>query len=205
MTYKPDEIRELIPLYLNKRLSEKERQEFEDVINKYPELKKELKEFLEIRDLYKDLEDEIPQPSDTIYKRIMDNIRPETKTSVIKKKVYLEVLKALFSSPRVSWAVVAVQVIIILFLLIRLPEGDKLKTLTSEYIMQGEGVKINIVFDEDAKEKEIREILNRTGATVIGGPSEEGLYIIQIKDQDIETKLTVLRNTRIVRFVERSY
>jgi len=205
VTYKPDEIRELIPLYLNKRLSEKERQEFEDVINKYPELKKELKEFLEIRDLYKDLEDEIPQPSDTIYKRIMDNIRPETKTSVIKKKVYLEVLKALFSSPRVSWAVVAVQVIIILFLLIRLPEGDKLKTLTSEYIMQGEGVKINIVFDEDAKEKEIREILNRTGATVIGGPSEEGLYIIQIKDQDIETKLTVLRNTRIVRFVERSY
>ncbi len=39
MTYSLEELRELIPLYLNQRLSEKERRAFEDALNQYPELK----------------------------------------------------------------------------------------------------------------------------------------------------------------------
>ncbi len=210
MTYKHDELRELIPLYLNGRLSEKERQEFEDAVNSYPELKRELMEFTEIKDSYKDIEYEIPQPSDTIYKRIVSNVKSGTEVSAFKRKGYLEqiqgFLKGLFLSPRVSWGVVAVQVVIILFMLVRLPEGDKFRTLTSEYALKGEEIRINVVFEEDAREREIREVLNKIGAFLIGGPSAEGLYIIQIKDnQDIEVALKVLRNSKFVRFVERAF
>jgi hypothetical protein len=45
MTYDLRELKELIPLYLNKRLSEKESQEFENALNQYPELRQELQEF----------------------------------------------------------------------------------------------------------------------------------------------------------------
>jgi hypothetical protein len=205
MTYKGNELRGLIPLYLIGRLPKKEKKEFEDTINKYPELKREIKEFSEIRNLYRDIEDEIPRPSETTYRRIIDNIRSEVKAPAFRRTDYLEILKSLFLSSRVLWAVVVVQVVIILFLLILPPAGDKFRTLTSKYTTQ-EVIKINVVFEEEAREKEIREVLNKIGATIIGGPSSEGLYIIEIKGgQDTENYLKILRDTKIVRFAERSY
>lgn len=212
MTYKHEELREFIPLYLNKRLSEKERHEFEEALNKYPELKRELREFSDIKGSYKNIADEIPPLSNNLYERIITNIKsnPAMMSSVPGRKSYTvqlqEFLKGFYYSPRVSWGVAVVFLAVILLLAIALPREDKFTTLTTEYTVQEDGIRINVVFDKESKEKEIRGVLTRAGAAIINGPSPEGLYIIQIKgSQDIEVALKVFRDTGIVQFAEKAY
>jgi hypothetical protein len=211
MTYSVEELRELIPVYLNNQLSEKERKEFEDALNKYPELKPELKEFSEIKEIYKEIEKDVPLLSDALYQRVLKNIQPQIRLSFVpEKKSPLEkiqdLLKRVFGSPRVSWGIVAVQFAIILLLLITLPKGDGFRTLTSRQPLPGEGIKINVIFDKGSREKEIREVLNRVGATIVLGPSLEGLYIIEVKEgQDVEQVLKNLKKTGIVKFAEKAY
>jgi hypothetical protein len=211
MIYSFDKLRELIPRYLNNTLSEKEREEFEDTLNRYPELKLELKEFSEIKQTYKEIEKDVPPPSDVLYQRVLKNIQPQIRLSLIpQRKGYLEqiqeFLKRVSGSPRISWGIVAVQFAIILLLLITLPQRDGFKTLTSRQPLPGEGIKINVIFDKGSKEKEIREMLNRVGATIVMGPSLDGLYILEIKEgQDVEKVLKQLKKTGVVNFAEKAY
>jgi len=208
MTYSLEQLRELIPLYLNQRLSEKERSAFEHGLHQYPELKNELKEFSEIQESYKEIEKDIPLPSDTLYQRVLKNIQPQMKfTLVPEKRGYLgqaqDILKRVFNSPRVSWGIVAVQFAIILILLIALPKEDPFRTLTSRTPLPAEGIKINVIFDKESKEKEIMDLLIKAGAIIIRGPSPEGLYIIEIeRKQDIRKVIDDLKETRIVKFAE---
>jgi len=214
MMYRIKKLRYWIPLYLNGSLSERERQEFEDALDQYPRLKEELEEFSEIKEFYykdKEIKKDVSLPSDFLYQRIQRNIEYEKRPSPsffeegsIAK--VLEFLKGLFSSPRLSWGIAAVQFAIILLLIINLTTGNGFETLTSRHSQQGDGMRINVVFDKESKEKEIREALNRIGATIVKGPSPEGLYTIMVKnDQDLEMKLEVLRKAEIIRFVEKAY
>lgn len=211
MIYSFDKLRELIPFYLNNRLSEKERKEFEEALGQYPELKLELKEFSEIKEIYKEIEKEIPPPSGVLYQRVLKNIQPQIKLSLIpEKKRYLEeireFLKWVFGSPRISWGIVAVQFAIILLLFMTLPKGDGFRTLTSRRPLPGEGIKINVIFDKGSREQEIRKVLNRVGATIVLGPSLDGLYIIEIKEgKDVEKVLKQLKKTGFVNFAEKAY
>jgi hypothetical protein len=206
MSYSPDEWREWIPFYLSGRLSESERKEFEDCLHQYPELKCELREFSEIKDVYKGIEKELSIPSRFLYHRILRRLESETlgpSTLLIKIK---EFLKGSFSSPRVSWGVAAVQLAIILLLLVNLFRGNGYVTLTSEDVLKKEGIGIHVVFDRESKEREIREVLQKVGATIVRGPSPEGLYTIQIeKKRDVEEALKFLRESKIVRFAEKAY
>jgi len=211
MIYNLDKLRELIPFYLNNRLSEKERKEFEKALDQYPELKLEFKEFSEIKEIYKEIEKEIPPPSSVLYQRVLKNIQPQIKLSLIpEKKSYLEqireFLKWVLGSPRVSWGIVAVQFAIILVLFITLPKGDGFITSSSREPLPGEGIKINVIFDKGSTEQEIRKVLNEVGARIVEGPSTEGLYIIKVKeDQDVEQTLKELKKTHVVQFAEKAY
>jgi len=211
MTYSLEELRELIPLYLNQRLSEKERRAFEDSLNQYPELKSELNEFSEIKEIYKEIEKDVLLPSDALYQRVLKNIQPQIKFSLVPaKKSYLgqiqDFLKRVLGSPRVSWGIVAVQFAIILLLLIALPKEGPFRTLTSRTPLPAEGIKINVIFDKESKEKEIMDLLIKAGAIIIRGPSPEGLYIIEIeRKQDIKRVIEDLKETRIVKFAEMAY
>jgi hypothetical protein len=211
MIYSLDKLRELIPLYLNQRLAENKRKEFEEALGQYPELKLELKEFSEIKEIYKEIEKEIPPPSGVLYQKVLENIQPQIKLSLIpEKKSYLEqireFLKWVLGSPRVSWGIAAVQFAIILALVITLPKGDGFRTSTSTEPLAGGGIKINVIFDKGSTEQEIRGVLNKVGATIVGGPSNEGLYIIKVKeDQDVEQTLKELKKTNVVQFAEKAY
>jgi anti-sigma factor RsiW len=206
MSYSPDEWRELIPLYLNGRLSEREKKEFEDCLHQYPELKRELREFSEIKDVYKGIEKEVSIPSHFLYQRILRKVESETVGSLTFWVKIKNFFRNSFSSPRVSWGVAAVQFAIILLLLLNLFRGDGYVTLTSEEILRKEGTGIHVVFGMESKEREIREVLQKAGATIVAGPSPEGLYTIKVeKKQDVEEVLKLLRETKIVRFAERAY
>lgn len=211
MTYSLDELRELIPRYLNHTLSEQEKKAFEESLNQHPELKIEVREFSEIQQAYKEIEAEIPLPSDVLFQRVLKNIQPQIKLSFVpQKKSYFEYIRAFIKwvsgSPRISWGIVAVQFAIILLLLITLPRGDGFKTLTSRQPLPGEGIKINVIFDKGSREQEIREVLNRVGATIVMGPSLDGLYIVEVKEnQDVEKVLKKFKKTGIVKFAEKAY
>jgi len=206
MSYSPDEWRELIPLYLNGRLSERERKEFEDYLHQYPELKRELKEFSEIKEVYKGIEKEVSIPSHFLYQRILRKVESETVGSLTFLVKIKEFFRNSFSSPRVSWGVAAVQFAIILLLLVNLFRGDGYITLTAEDNLKKERTGIHVVFNMESKEREIRTVLQKVGATIVAGPSPEGLYTIRLeKKGDVEKVLKFLRETEIVRFAERAY
>lgn len=205
MSYSPDEWRELIPLYLNGRLSERERKEFEDCLHLYPELKRELREFSEIKDVYKGIEKEVSIQSHFLYQRILRKVESETVGSLTFSVKIKEFFRKSFSSPRVSWGVAAVQFAIILLLVVNLFR-DGCVTLNSEDILRKEGTGIHVVFNMESKEREIRAVLQKVDATIVAGPSPEGLYTIKVeKKQNVEEVLKLLRETKIVRFAERAY
>jgi len=170
MTYDPEELRDLIPLYLNGTLSESEQREFESSIEEFPEVQRELQEFSEIKGIYNSVRDELPKPSEAVFDRIMKTVKEKTRVPGVSEELgLLEKLRSFFettfASPRVSWAVVAAQCAVILFLVLTLPRQDQFTTLTSSQVELGEGVTINIVFDPEARERDIRGVLNQFQAS----------------------------------------
>ena len=208
MTYDQDRLRDLIPLYLNGTLSEKERGEFEAGLDNHPEVQRELEEFSEIKGLYDSARHDIPQPSDIIYHRITKAIEADKRTAEkADKGHFLEGVRNFFeetfASPRVSWSVVAIQCALIMFLVVTLPRQDQFTTLTSPPIETGKGIVLNIVFDPEAREVEIRNILHQFKAHIIYGPTPKGLYAVQFKsDSDIEVLLEDLKRKGAVKFAE---
>ena len=211
MKSKPEELRELIPLYLNGRLTERERQEFEDLLAKYPEVNRELMEFSEIRDACQEAGQTTPAPSKTLFHRILKNIESDTKRSTLPVRngsrgdlwVWL---RGVLVSPRTSWGIAAVQLAIILLLITSPLVGNKIRTLTSDLTLRNEGKRISVVFHEDSREKDIRAVLNRVGATIVMGPSTEGLYTIRVgEDLNIEQVIGTLERSEFVEFVEKAY
>jgi anti-sigma factor RsiW len=206
MSYSPDEWRELIPLYLNGRLSERERKEFEDCLQQYPELKREFREFSDIKEAYKGIEKEVSIPSHFLYQRILRKVESEAAEPLPFLVKVKDFFRNSFSSPRVSWGVAAVQLAIILLLLVNLFRGDGYVTLTLEDSLKNEGTGIHVVFDMESQEREIREVLQKINGTIVAGPSPEGLYTIKVeKKQEVEEALKLLRETKFVRFAERVY
>lgn len=209
MTFRSKALKEMIPMYLNGRLSELEKEELEKDLIKYPELKHELMEFSEIREIYKDIEEEMPPPSDILYGKIVRNIRSGNQEISFKKEGWKThvgaVLKTIFFSPKVSWAVVAVQLAIILVLVVFAPGEKIFRTLTSESPVEREGIRINVVFKEDAKEREVRDIITKAKATIVSGPTYDGLYVLEIiNNREIDSVLHNLKSSDIVRFAEKT-
>jgi len=211
MNYTPENLKEMIPLYINGRLSESEKKDFEKAIRKYPELTRELMEFAEIKGGYNDLKREAPTSSNELYERILNNIRQnekEVRLQVVKPVLLDKIwwmLKRAFSSPQLSWSVVAVQLLVIVSLLIFYPTDNGFRTLSENHIGEDSGM-INVVFKEDAKEKDMRTLIQEVNGSIVGGPTPDGLYIIKIKNvNEIEIVLTNLKSSNIVRLAVKRY
>ena len=211
MGYKPDELREMIPEYLNNLLSELERQAFEESLKKYPEVEQEFREFSEIKSAYRLVQDELPGPSDAVFQRVLDRTKAGQKAAAISRKPgFLGLMRdffgAAFASPRVSWAVAGVQMAVILFLLIVVPKPDVPITLSSGQSSHLSGRMINIVFDSEAKEMDIRTLLHEVDGIIINGPTSNGLYTILIdEDRDVALVLQELKQSGAIRFAEQGY
>lgn len=211
MTYKLNDLKEMIPIHLNGRLSKSKNRLLERGMRKYPALKDEMMEYSKIKASYKDIEEESPLHSDILYKEIVKNISSlKGQNGFLEKESYMErlwiFLKDLFVLPQVSWTVVGVQVLIILALLFSSPVKKGYNTLSSGDGMIGEGIKMNIVFKADAQEYEIRRLLGDVGAGMVAGPTPEGLYILRIRgNRDIAVVTADLKNSGIVEFVGRAF
>jgi hypothetical protein len=90
-------------------------------------------------------------------------------------------------------------------LVVSFPSEKRYTTLSSIPFGSNDKIKINIVFNENAKEAEIRNILNRLELVIVNGPTPEGLYIIAARKSDrIDQLVEDLKGAKIVKFVERA-
>jgi len=213
MKYDAAALKEMIPLYINGRLSDSERAAFEAALASDPALKQELSEFEEIAALYPDIEEEIPFPSsDRVFSRIMDNIDAQEKKApspdgpgVLFEKL-ADFIRTTFFSPRVAWAVAAVQLLLLVTLVGTMPDRQEFETLSSGGATTETVLKINIVFEEDAMEKDIRALLNHLDAGIVAGPMANGLYVIEItQSPSPDDVLKALMDSKFVRLAEPKY
>lgn len=218
MIYDADTLKQMIPLYVNGQLTEQEKEAFTHGLVEHPELAAEIAEFEEIQESYKDLEAKTPfPPQNLLFSRIMAEIdRPEANavhesaapreaSSDLRSKL-VDFFHSTFVSPKIAWSVVAVQVVLLLTLLVAMPGRSTFQTLTAPGNGTDGQLTLNVVFDEKAVEKEIRALMVKTGSTIVGGPSADGLYIVEIpRDQPPEEISGILLRSGIVSFVEQRF
>jgi len=213
MKYDIETLREMMPLYINGRLSESEKTAFEEALAKNAALKQELAEFEEIAALYPEMEEAVPFPSDDkVFARIMDNIEAQEKKTVPGDPPMLfaklaEFFRTTFFSPRVAWAVAGVQLVLLITLVGTLPDKQDYQTLSSGQTASAASQRLNVVFDENALEKEIRGLLKKIDAGIIAGPMANGLYVIEVRtaERSGEDALKLLLDSKLVRLAEPSY
>jgi anti-sigma factor RsiW len=213
MKYSPDELREMVPLYLNGRLSADALAAFEDALEQDAALKQEVGEFEEIAALYPDIEESVAFPSDErVFARIMDNIdaeekatAPDERSSLVEKMT--EFFRTTFFSPRVAWAVAGVQLVLLVTLVGTLPDKETYQTLSSGQSTAAAAQRLNVVFREEAMEKDIRALLRTIDAGIVAGPLANGLYVIEVRtaDRSAEDAAQLLLNSRLVQLAEPNY
>ncbi|RPI74358.1 MAG: hypothetical protein EHM45_19200 [Desulfobacteraceae bacterium] len=203
---KLEKFKSILPLYLRGDLSDPDRKELEEALIQYPELKKDLREFAEIRAAYQETIREMPEPAENLYGRIVQNIRKQENKAPrpyrIRVRSVLDFLQEAFASPKLAWTTAAVFLLISVAVVLKpAPEGT-IVTL-GQFDPEPYKVKLNIVFKDGASEKEIRKLLIGTGTRFIDGPDENGLYVLTVQSVDQKEKaLAELEKSGIVRFVD---
>jgi len=193
-------MREKIPLYLNGTLPEAELRDVEEFISQSQEAHAEMNEFLRIKNYLRDTgAAELPD-SEVIFFRIMQKVRRHESPKPGGERAFHKRIRDLFSAPLLPWALVATEFLLIIFLVISPYRDHGYFTLTSP--VPERGSMVNIVFTPDAREMEIRRILESVNATIVSGPYDNGLYVIKIEDSDIEKALDILKSSGLVRFAE---
>ncbi|MCK5310589.1 MAG: hypothetical protein KAJ62_00670 [Desulfobacteraceae bacterium] len=166
----------------------------------------------EIRQSYLGLSEKMPLPPSNTFSRIMDKINTEEKKQKESMKQSLssmifEFIHDTIMTPKIGWAVAGVQFAVIIFLFLSPPPSDmnNFQTLSID-APAGQSVEINIVFKEDAMQKDIRQLLNDSGAIIINGPTESGLYILKVEQgHDFAIRLQAIGDSKIVKFVSKRY
>ncbi|NDY42408.1 hypothetical protein G3N55_06075 [Dissulfurirhabdus thermomarina] len=201
MTSERERLRGLLPLYLNGSLPEGDRAAVEAALERDPGLQAELQECREIAAAFEEMERCVPCPSEAVYGRILQGVRETVPGPSPSWRRWTAPLRDL----RLAWGLAAVQAAAILLLLVA-PPGSGLRTLTAPRPTAERAVAVNVVFRPDAREQDIRALLVRVGATIVDGPSPEGLYVIRVPPgARPEALLERLRRSGVVRFARQAY
>ena len=216
-----NEFSELIPKYLNNQLESGKREAFEKRLETDPSLKQELEEYSFIKKSYSNIEETMPSVSDDLFSKIMNKIESQEKESLAPKEEFkfdlglnrlFEFIKDTIFTPQVGWSLAIAQLAVILFLVFSTPAPhDKIfQTLSNTSTDPASGNQVNVVFKEDAVQKNVQELLHDVDATIINGPSENGMYILlidpAINDDNQEEKkkeaVIILKESDIVKFAQ---
>ena len=218
MIYDAEALKEMIPLYLNGQLGDEERKAFAQGLKDHPELAAEVAEYEAIQASYQDLEAETPFPrQDMLFDRIMDKIDREAASAVGTQAAAREVkpgwrekladfFSAAFRSPKVAWSVALVQVVLLVVLLAGMPQRGTFQTLTAPGRLPDGQITLNVVFDANTREKDMRAVLIDNGATIVGGPSADGRYIVAIAgNRSAQAVADAMLQSGVVAFVGQHY
>ncbi len=211
-----EELRNLAPLYVQGSLPESQKKEFEKGVELYPELQDELEAYSSIATLYQNVERQVARPSPEAFNTILEKIDSEersekkhgTPVEAALSPSFIETatewLRGIFAAPQVGWGVAAVQCALIVFLLLPGQQQANYETLSSSDSQTAYKVTLQLVFDDQTTQKEIREVIEALGGQITAGPSSEGMYQVGIdKSEDIDSIVLTLRSRPNVLFLER--
>lgn len=234
---KVSKLQELVPLYINGAMSENDRRVFAQALKQNATLKQEYLEFYELDSVISSADSVDALQLDHLYKNIsikppaqtakhpqkeaapkpkplpnLSNTQEITKTverdfqdyddenypEKYSKEYFLYVL----SSPKVAWAIIGMQ-----FLLLSL-----LAVLKFPHTLPSNGEKtetnmINVVFADNATQKDIRELLVNTKAQIANGPTDIGLYTIYIRTSAKQAELVIdnLKKSKLILLAEPAF
>ncbi|MGD9365524.1 MAG: hypothetical protein PVH87_07500 [Desulfobacteraceae bacterium] len=210
MKYSLDELKAMIPVYLNGSLPEPEAKALEEALRRHPELESELMEFAEIQESYAGIEDKLPIDSDAVFSRVRDGIRSESRQasetlSDGPAARLLRFVKQIYHTPALSWSMAGLQFAALLALFFLVPQQAFFTTYSSPSSTETDKVHLNVVFIEEAREIEIRTLLRKLDAAIVSGPSDAGLYVLAVdKTADIDALLRQLDASPIVRLAKKT-
>ena len=142
----------------------------------------------------------------------MNTIHAEEKRqkSSVNQSIFSRIFEFIndhIATQKVGWAVAGGQCAVIMFLVFSPPVSDMntFKTLSIN-TAPGNSIEVNIVFKENAMQKDIKQLLNNSDAIIVNGPTDNGLYILKIQQgHDLATRLQTIENSKIVKFVSKRY
>ncbi len=192
-----EEIKVILPLY-SKRLIEKEKvKEIEKILQSEPALQEELKFWDTVKKGYEKIKSDLPEPSYHIYQKIIRRIEG-------KERIQNKLWNFISLKPKFSFGFIMFQflvIIVMFFYILNLKYGYQ--TLSTTDIRAETSYVINVVFKENAKESDIRELLTKIDGRIVDGPYRTGLYVVGIKDKEKKDQiLDTLRQSNIIVFAE---
>ncbi len=198
LSERKDYLRGIAPLYVKGLLSDSEREELEKMLAEEPELREEVDGWKKLGDAYKQIECEMPLPSNAAYAKITERIRKTDSRGFFER---------FMPSPAFSFGVILAEFLIIVALsVITLSFRPEYRTLSAPSATIERPVKINVVFKEGVSETEIRNLLFNMDGKIVDGPFRSGLYIIAIaSEKEVEKSLSLIRSSGLTNLAERAY
>jgi hypothetical protein len=197
---KLEDIRAILPLYAKGLISDEKAEEVEKFLFDENLLQRELKFWNGVKAGYDKIKKDFPEPRNNIYAKICTQIQERKR---IKQSIW-----SLYSlNPKFSFGLIMFQFLLIIGLLFYIFNLKyEYKTLSTTEIRAETGYTINVIFKENAREKDIRELIKKIDGRIVDGPSKTGLYVIGIKEKDKkELALDILSKSDIVLFAENAY
>lgn len=193
---KLEEIKSLLPLYVKKIKSVGTIEQIDKSLDN-EEIRKELNFWEMVNKGYENIKCNLAEPDKNTLSKILKKIDEERN----KKKSFL---KLFILNPRYSLTFMVSQFLVILALIFYILNiNHEYKTLSVSNIDAETRVIINVVFNENAKEIEIRELLRKIEGKIIDGPSSTGLYLIEIKNKEKkDLVIKTLKESKIIFFAE---
>ena len=84
------------------------------------------------------------------------------------------------------------------------PVGGEFQTLSeAPSVAPGSAARLRVVFDDDAREGDVRALLSASGVAIVDGPTAFGVYTLAVgSDAEATGVLETLRSSDLVAFVE---
>lgn len=191
---------ENIPLYINGSLAANEKNIFEQNLKKNSSLKHEYMEFYEIDSLFDVLEEVNELQFEQLFKEIQNTIKPQTRAKKITPDKLMEsriavFLKNIYAMPQLGWgmAMILFTLLIVssLFSALTKPTPAYIQTNTKQ-TTSIDYKSVNVVFADNATQKQIRNLLVRLNAKITNGPTATGMYTLFVPGSKNKTRSVIM-------------
>ncbi|BCA53320.1 hypothetical protein W02_04600 [Nitrospira sp. KM1] len=196
----------LLPWYANNTLADQERNELSRHLEHCVDCRTELEELRKMKRLLDDAYSTAPLPSASLEQSVLQRLAADSPPGIVKgtRRSSLEILDAWIRSmlnvrwmPTVSAAVILVQAGILAWVM-------SVPTVQDRVLPRSVGsptVSVAVSFHPHATDEQIRSVLDGVRGRIVGGPSAEGIYTIEMPATDQSAsrqKLEVLRRKQEV-------
>jgi len=180
---------ELLPWYINDTLDEEENRMVAEALERDDEIKKEFELLKSISTALKD--EEIQTPGEMGFARLKRSMKTTDQSEATPEQTGSNVTRWKFAAIAASLLLVAQAS----FMLNQTDEQQYYRPLGSENILQDSML---ITFSPDATESQIRNVLLKSQAVIIDGPSAAGTYRVRSSAQDKSTTIEKLESYKDV-------